>query len=274
MVVAVCLTADRPDMTRQAVASFRAQTYPAKRMYIFDSGDVPAIDALPDNYPEFGIVYHNSHTRRPPHRTIGELRNEANEWCAHDGSSDIICHWDSDDWSHPNRISEQVALLHASGAECVGFNEMLFWREPTSEFRETEHLDTCTCGTCGPGKRTVITGIHSLGEAWLYTNRSATWALGTSLCYWRRTWERAPFAALNSGEDTEWFNRVKVMATHSFVTPFRIAEGVRNEPRMVARIHAGNAGNPAYWPEEMATHPHHWRRVPEWNDYCRGVFAK
>jgi len=42
-VVAVCLTADRPAMTRQAVESFRAQTYPAdKRMLlIFDSGDDP-----------------------------------------------------------------------------------------------------------------------------------------------------------------------------------------------------------------------------------------
>jgi glycosyltransferase involved in cell wall biosynthesis len=259
-------------MTRQAIASFRAQTYPAKRLLVFDTGKSPMLADLADNNEQSAPEWYAQRGAKFGD-TIGSLRNQAATFpMAHD--ADIICHWDSDDWSHPNRISEQVALLHASGAECVGFNEMLFWREPTSEFRETEHLDTCTCGTCGPGKRTVITGIHSLGEAWLYTNRSATWALGTSLCYWRRTWERAPFAALNSGEDTEWFNRVKVMATHSFVTPFRIAEGVRNEPRMVARIHAGNAGNPAYWPEEMATHPHHWRRVPEWNDYCRGVFAK
>jgi len=267
MVVAVCVTSDRPAMTQQAVESFCRQTYPHRGMLILDTTrEHERLHAVGPDGKGFPIAF----AEQMRGKTIGELRNKANSKA---GSAEIICHWDSDDWSHPNRISEQVALLHASGAECVGFNEMLFWREPTSEFRETEHLDTCTCGTCGPGKRTVITGIHSLGEAWLYTNRSATWALGTSLCYWRRTWERAPFAALNSGEDTEWFNRVKVMATHSFVTPFRIAEGVRNEPRMVARIHAGNAGNPAYWPEEMATHPHHWRRVPEWNGYCRKVFA-
>jgi hypothetical protein len=40
-------------------------------------------------------------------------------------------------------------------------------------------------------------------------------------------------------------------------------------PRMIARIHAGNARNPAYWPEQMRAYPAHWKRVPEWDDYCR-----
>lgn len=271
-------------MTRQAVESFRAQTYPNKRLVIWDTGSDNSAtnESSQEGYCEGFIDAH----RRGDGAKVGELRNRANGMSGTIlPKSDIICHWDSDDWSHPNRISEQVALLHASGAECVGFNEMLFWREPTSEFRETEHLDTCTCGTCGPGKRTVITGIHSLGEAWLYTNRSATWALGTSLCYWRRTWERAPFSNTYGigADDTDWFNRVKCFAV-PLINPISAwldsdlprpwwKSGAAGQPPMVARIHAGNAGNSAYWPAEMAKAPHHWRRVPEWDGYCRKVFA-
>jgi hypothetical protein len=41
------------------------------------------------------------------------------------------------------------------------------------------------------------------------------------------------------------------------------------EPRMIARIHAGNAKNPAYG--TLETHPQHWKRVPEFDDYCRRI---
>ena len=52
-----------------------------------------------------------------------------------------------------------------------------------------------------------------------------------------------------------------------------ISGGSPYEPLMVARIHAGNAGNNAYAPETMAAHPDQWQRVPEWDAYCKGVFA-
>lgn len=253
-VVAVCLTANRPDMTRQAIASFRAQTYPAKKLLVWDTSGprVPHIQVSEMGECEY---YVNS----PDRLVIGQLRNIVNDYCISReafAEPDIIVHFDSDDWSHPNRIAEQVPLLQSSGAECVGYNEMLFWRDP--------ELYLASGDARG----------FTPGEAWLYTNRSATWVLGTSLCYWRKTWERAPFAALNSGEDTEWFNRVKVKAITSTGNPFDAPiKAVASDPRMVARIHAGNAGNVAYWPAEMAKAAHHWRRVPNFDEYCKGVFA-
>jgi hypothetical protein len=242
-VVAVCLTADRPDMTRQAVDSWRRQTYKNKKLLILDSS-LNSTPGLPYGCPDATTVWMPDMNGKK----VGELRNAAN-FCAADwGEADIIITADSDDISHPLRYAEQVALLQSS--ECVGYNECLFWREPVK------------CSACEDRP----------GEAWLYTNRSATWALGTSLCYWRKAWERAPFAALNSGEDTEWFNRVKVRAISSLHN--QPPESPLKNPRMVARIHAGNAGNPAYWPAEMAKAPHHWRRVPEWDGYCREVFSR
>ena len=63
--------------------------------------------------------------------TIGtKLRNFAGEANGPAWMPEILIHWDDDDYSHPNRIAEQVALLQSSGADAtVGFREMLFWRE-------------------------------------------------------------------------------------------------------------------------------------------------
>lgn len=195
----------------QAVKCFNQQTYGNRRMRVqWNNGQYP----------------------------IGELRNNINT----EAHADIIFHFDSDDWSHPNRIAEQVALLQSSGADVVGYNEMLFWREQEQ-------------------------------ECWLYTNGNPHWALGTSLCYWRKTWEQKPFPEINHGEDTKWLQGLKVMA----VTTLRKQLGdpsftVRTtEPRMVARIHAGNAGNNAYNPAEMAK-ASEWRRCPDFDSYCKGVF--
>ena len=49
---------------------------------------------------------------------------------------DILIHWDDDDYSHPNRIAEQVALLKSSGADVVGFSEMLSWRETPQAIKD------------------------------------------------------------------------------------------------------------------------------------------
>jgi glycosyltransferase involved in cell wall biosynthesis len=165
-------------------------------------------------------------------KTIGALRNEANALAR----ADILVHFDSDDWSHPNRIAEQVALLQSSGADVVGYREMLFWRDDG-------------------------------GEAWLYSNKNPGYALGTSLCYWRRTWERKPFPATSYGEDLQFCTGLKVCG----VPAFGCSGEAYHDPRMIARIHHGNTST-AYKPENMAR-ASEWKRVPEWDQYCRSVMG-
>ena len=276
-VCAVMLTADRPEYARRAVECFRAQTYPAKTLLIYDTGTDDAEDC-PGDYPL--VIWIPEESRG---RTIGELRNAANSHVegvevdlsagtSKDCGGDILIHWDSDDFSHPNRIAEQVALLQSSGAECVGYREMLFWRQ----IQKRDIVD-------GPEGREP--GIwYSDGEAWLYTNPDPRYALGTSLCYWRKTWERKPFEALptsatdSASEDARFIaglNCVGVPAFgHDEPRVNLSCQGTDFSPRMIARIHAGNTSQ-AYDPRNMERSNKikggPWRRVPEWDAYARSV---
>lgn len=186
-----------------------------------------------------------------PARTIGAMRNYANSLLT---DCDIVCHWDDDDWSHPNRIAEQVALLEATGSDCVGYNEILFWRQ--AEALNSPRVE-----------------LH--GSAWLYSNPNPRYALGTSLCYWRKAWEARPFPDINHGEDTEWLKGVRSHA----VSTFDLMKPTGADPRMIARIHAGNTSS-GYDPAEMSRHnalpasERQWSRVPAWDKVCREVMER
>jgi hypothetical protein len=182
------------------------------------------------------------------------------------GQFDIVAHFDSDDISHSERLSEQVALLQSSGADVVGFNEMLFWREPV----HAVDFPAQTPGGCDIGVRNVP------GEAWLYQNPNPRYALGTSLAYWRHVWERKPFESTSQGEDERFLRGLKVVSTSAMdhMGAVRVGE---NPPadcfdiRMIARIHAGNTST-AYSPRKMeaeARKPNAmWQRVPAWDAFC------
>lgn len=243
-VCAILLTADRPEYTRQAVDCFRRQTYANKRLLVVDSSEF-GNDELEMEW----LTYF-----RANQYTIGELRNKACER----SESEIIVHWDSDDYSHPNRIAEQVALLQSSGANCVGYNKMLFWRESV----------ICGAGPACPHDKP--------GEAWLYSNANPHYALGTSLAYKREVWERKPFEATSHGEDEKFIRGLKVVSVPS-CPPYYGASGMdgtsvtMRQPRMIARIHSSNTST-AYSPRKMeaeARKPNPmWCRVTEWDSYC------
>jgi hypothetical protein len=238
-VCAILLTADRPALARRAVECFRRQTYRRKCLFVLDTtkgaGNRPLLtDALRGEFTAC------AHLMIP--LTIGELRNEANRTARTVFESDILqpdilIHWDDDDWSHQHRIAEQVALLQSSGADCVGYNQMLFWREDPN-------------------------GMDALSEAWLYSNPNPGYALGTSLCYWRKTWERKPFPATSYGEDLQFCIGLKCVGVKTWAEDSDI-----REPRMIARIHGGNTST-AYDPAKMARNSE-WKRVPEWDEHCR-----
>ena len=222
LVCCVMLSDRRREMARRAIAAFKAQTYANRRLVVFSTtGD----------YPSEMITEPNEEAVSMPSfrgSTIGALRNVANAEAGLLTDCQAIAHWDDDDWSHPNRLAEQVALLQSSGAEAVGYDEMLFWRE-----REE--------------------------QAWLYTQHSATVVVGSSLMYWRKTWERKPFRNTSSGEDLHFCSGLDVTSVSSLD-----ADG---EPRMVCSIHGSNTAsviNPA---------AREWKRVPEHDDYCRKAMS-
>jgi len=212
-VLCVMLADGRQKMVERAIRCFNRQTYPQRTLLILDSGKVPL---------DLQVARHIHVTRlgpSEPRRTIGFLRNLAN--CTAVGgcfNAPIIAHWDSDDYSGPLRLEEQVKLLETSGADAVGYHQMLFWNcDPNRQ---------CANAIC------QLTGMHEpkCGEAWLYSSPNLKYCMGTSLLYWRRAWEKHPFPDKQIGEDTEWQMKVKTAAETS----------VRQPPRMIATIHGRN----------------------------------
>lgn len=249
-VCAVMLANGREEMVARAIASFRSQTYQDKRLFILDTSPEPLPIMQADGvYAEYLAELPGIRKAR-----IGALRNMANNYAnPHCLNCDIICHWDSDDWSHPNRIAEQVALLQSSGADCVGYREMLFWRE---------RWESCCTGAAGP-----IREEHR-GEAWLYSHPSPKYALGTSLCYWRRVWEANPFINGNQ-EDFHFVQKVRTVGIASTWQPApagSIADSSVVVPRMIASIHGGNTCS------RIEAACDEWTRVPAWDEYCPRIF--
>lgn len=204
----------REEMGLRAAESFAAQTYKNKLL--------------------------SMHPVEPGARTIGEERNLAIS-SPYAAEADIIVHFDDDDWSHPHRIAEQVELLQTSGAEVVGYREMLFWR--SNAVRRS------------PGSLALS------GEAWLYRNMRLDYAVGTSLCYWRETWKarRFPSAPRKPGATGE-----DVLFTQGR----KVVTGTSSIHCMIASLHGGNSQ--PYDPENS---PVNWTRVPEWDDFCRTRMA-
>lgn len=249
-VTMVMLYADRPQFLAQALACFRTQTYQNKWLLIYNNGRDPLDLGL---FPNEALVQDHGY----PGRSIGVLRNTANGFA----KTDILAHLDVDDWSQPNRVTEQVALLQASGANCVGMNKMLFWRDPAFRFANPGDPST----TAFPG------------EAWLYSNPRPNYALGTSLCYWRKTWECSPFTdgpkPNGTSEYHHWFalnSGVRVHGVTSFGGDISLPPSVvppehdGYAPRMIARIHGGNTGQ--YDLEKLiAGGSREWKRAANWD---------
>jgi len=264
------LTANRPQYAKRAVEAFRAQTYANKRLYICDTGiETCGLENLFS--VQIGVFDCRDAQRKEP-RTIGDLRNMAGR----NITSDILLHWDDDDYSHPNRIAEQVALLQSSGADVVGYNELLFWREPQRSVHPY-----------GTGGSPIDMGTNP-GEAWLYSSKNRQYALGTSFCMWRSAWQRKPFEATSIGEDERFLRGLKVAAVSSLPQKCsgcyeRQHLGIKgewcmdclergfNNPRMLARIHGSNTST-AYRDSELRVKPE-WQRVPEWDSYCRSIMS-
>jgi hypothetical protein len=213
------------------VQSFLSQTYENSRLLIYDTGIKPyAMDRLASGRIEL------ARSENAPRRTIGALRNEANLWvCANarDDGPDILIHWDSDDWSAPHRIEEQVRLLQASNADIVGYNDLLFW-------------DSLKL------------------EAWMWRHADHKSPVGTSLCYWRKYWETHPFTATSAGEDRLFTLGQRTSACTSLQSYGDNPDQQGSwRPMLVAELHGGNT-HAKVTPEALE-----WKRETGWDTRLR-----
>jgi hypothetical protein len=250
--VCILLTADRQEMTRRAVESFRAQDFDEdeRMLIIFDTGST--LYERDGSRERPNEVYVDARELRGS--TIGRLRNEANAIVARAGEA--LIHWDSDDYSHPSRIREQLALLTTERGlsipdartpyfnrpglpvVCVGYNDVLFW-------------DTCEVDRVERGPR---------NEVWRYRSKDPRFVLGSSMCYWAEAWQACRFDDAPH-EDQRWWrkNSSRCLGVESF-------SDTDNEPRLICSIHDGNTSEG--YSAELRLHSE-WSRVARYDNYVR-----
>lgn len=113
---------------------------------------------------------------------------------------EVICTWDDDDWSAPERVASQVRALFAGHGEVVGYHRCLFWDEPSE---------------C----------------AWRWNGRTSADVIGASLMYQKSWWLTHPFPDKNVGEE----NLFKWSAAGEHVL-----DGMDAGDLMVCRSHRAN----------------------------------
>lgn len=188
LVSCVLPTKNRAAYIPHAIRSYQSQTYPARELVIVDNGVDATASLIPPDDPSIRYV------RVAEGQTTGAMRN----LCAQYAHGEILCHFDSDDWSAPTRVADQVLRLGDEGV-MTGYSAMLFYDERD-------------------------------GKGYLWGSPQP-FALGTSLCYRRAWWQAHPFALLQIGEDVRFFRE----ALRSVPRQVRT---VPAGALMVARIHA------------------------------------
>jgi len=190
LVSCILPTKNRAAFIPQAIRSYQSQTYPHKELIIVDNGTDQTKSLIPTDDPSIqyftiaGIQF------------TGDMRNA----CVNRAKGEVICHFDSDDWSAPERVTDQVTRLGEHGV-VTGYNSMLFY-----DIRD---------GRC---------------YRWSFSQSPLRYVLGTSLCYTREWWRHHPFPGLLVGEDLRFFQTAQREAG-------RLVTAVPAEGKMVARVH-------------------------------------
>jgi len=110
LISCIMVTADRHDLCRRAILSYRNQTWSNTELVVLDNGR-RKMDALLSELPDREVRY--AHVPNDGSLTIGELRNRSLEMV----TGDLVApQWDDDDWSAPDRLEVQAAALNDAGA--------------------------------------------------------------------------------------------------------------------------------------------------------------
>ncbi len=120
-----------------AIDCFLRQTYEPRELVILDDGEEQIEDLLPKD----ARIHYVFEDRR---RITGDKRNRVNELAR----GELICHWDDDDWSAPDRIEFQVDLMQRTNKPVSGFRDLLFWdvnEKSAKRFRSA--IAEYVCGT-------------------------------------------------------------------------------------------------------------------------------
>jgi glycosyltransferase involved in cell wall biosynthesis len=188
LVSCIMPTKNRRDFIPAAIDCWQKQTYKNRELVIVDDGE----DCIEDLVPKLDSIWY-IRCEPPTKFSTGTKRNYCNELAR--GS--IICHFDDDDWSAPDRIENQVETILECGKSITGFGTMIFW------------------------KASKDVGL-------IYRPQVPNYVCGTSLCYLKEYWSQHQFPNKQVCEDNAFvypaIRNKELLASQEFML-------------MVARIH-------------------------------------
>lgn len=105
-VTCVMVTRGRLELMKRSIACYMNQTFIDKNMVVLSQGDPPTNSKIREYIRSLGredIFLVDA----PPDLTLGAMRNTSVELA----TGDLVCQWDDDDLSHPDRITTQYKSL-------------------------------------------------------------------------------------------------------------------------------------------------------------------
>lgn len=105
------VTADRKNLLKRSLHSYRRQTHSNKELVIVDSGMEP-VDSLLTDFDSSELKY--IRLEPSPEYVLGDLRNISLEHA----TGDYLTCWDDDDWFHPKRIEVELQVLKQGYDAC------------------------------------------------------------------------------------------------------------------------------------------------------------
>jgi glycosyltransferase involved in cell wall biosynthesis len=114
------LSRDRLDLAKRSMDCYRRQSYPRRELVIVSQGNAGYREALARCIAEAGIEDVRMIAADPSLR-LGALRNISLD----SARGELVCVWDDDDCSHPDRLHRQVDRLREGGFDAVFLSSYL-----------------------------------------------------------------------------------------------------------------------------------------------------
>src|SRR5262249_13990002 len=126
LISCLMVTLDRLTLAKRAIRSFAAQSYPERELVIVTDGTDTFRQSLERYIAALELDKVRFVTLGDERLTLGRLRNISMD--AAEG--EILCQWDDDDYSHPERLIVQAGhMLRQSAAACFLTDHLHFIQE-------------------------------------------------------------------------------------------------------------------------------------------------
>jgi glycosyltransferase involved in cell wall biosynthesis len=132
---------DRLSLAKRAIHSFAVQKYAGRELVIVTDGEEAFRKSLERYVAALGLSQVQFVYPGPERLSLGKLRNISLEVA----KGDVICQWDDDDYSHPDRLAVQLDYMLSQSSKACFLTDHLHFIE---EQRLLCWVDWTMDGTC------------------------------------------------------------------------------------------------------------------------------